>query len=363
MKKITILIAGWLTFLVSHAQTDMYTISGKVVDITTQQPLQSASVFAQNTTIGTTTDAAGNFSIKLPNGGYDLIVSYTGYDIESKRVTTADAGNAVTISIKQKDKTMEVVAIASSNEVKDGLEKYGNFFFENFIGKTANSSACTIKNPEVLKFYFSKRKNRLKVMASAPLEIVNLALGFKISYTIDSFTHEYATQVSTFSGYPLFEALPTTDSITALKWQRNRLKAYEGSIVHFMRSLYQKRIKEEGFEIQFVAKSKDTETAIPVLNVYGGMNYSMNDSTRWVEVIPNQTDVAVIYKKEKPEAGYDESGEITLKDYQLSFVTFPENQTIAIEQNGYYFDQNDLIITGYWSWEKVADMVPYDFVP
>jgi hypothetical protein len=157
MKKITLLIACCLILFAGHAQTDMYTISGKVIDITTQQPLQSASVFAQNTTIGTTTDAAGNFSIKLPNGGYDLIVSYTGYDIESKRVTTADAGNTVTISIKQKDKSMEVVAIASSNEVKDGLEKYGLFFLENFIGKSANSSACTIKNPEVLKFYYSKR--------------------------------------------------------------------------------------------------------------------------------------------------------------------------------------------------------------
>ena len=33
-----------------------------------------------------------------------------------------------------------------------------------------------------------------------------------------------------------------------------------------------------------------------------------------------------------------------------------------IERNGYYYEQNDITITGYWAWEKVADMLPYNYM-
>ena len=42
-------------------------------------PMQSASVQAQHTTIGTATDTEGNFTIYLPEGGYELAFSFTGY--------------------------------------------------------------------------------------------------------------------------------------------------------------------------------------------------------------------------------------------------------------------------------------------
>ena len=42
-------------------------------------------------------------------------------------------------------------------------------------------------------------------------------------------------------------------------------------------------------------------------------------------------------------------------------LSFLPNEPLDIEQNGFYFEQNDITITGYWGWEKVADMVPYDY--
>ena len=58
-----------------------------------------------------------------------------------------------------KEKSLEEVAVVSTGEAKNGLEKFGPFFMDEFIGKSKNSSLCKLKNPEVLKFYFSKRKN------------------------------------------------------------------------------------------------------------------------------------------------------------------------------------------------------------
>ena len=346
------------------AQSNVYLITGKALDAVSKLPLQGASVFAQNTTIGTATGPQGDFTLRLLNGGYDLIVTYTGYQTVTRRITTADAlDKNIVIELTQKEKSLEDVVVRSSNEVKDGLEKYGSFFTDNFIGKTANSSSCTIKNKDVLKFYYYKKKDRLKVLATAPLEIENNALGYKIKYTLDSFTHEYGSQLSTYSGYPLFEDMQPINEAQKDTWYANRLKAYYGSMLHFMRSVYDKNIKEQGFEIQFVAKDKDVETAIPVVDFYGALNYNKTDSNQLVEITPNQSNVAVLYTRQAPDSVYiSQTGDVP-RNFQLSILTITPEQSVGIEQNGYFFDQNDIIINGYWTWQKVADVLPYDFKP
>lgn len=364
MKKAVIFLSIFCLSFSALAQLDAYLLTGKVLDAATQLPLQGASVFAQNTTIGTATDQQGNFKLRLLNGGYDLIVTFTGYQTATRRITTADAlDNNIVISVNQKEKNLDDVVIRSTNEVSDGLEKYGGFFVDNFIGKTANSNQCSIKNKEVLKFYFFKKKNRLKVLATAPLEIENLALGYTLKYTLDSFTHEYGAQLSTYSGYPLFIDLQPADEAQKNTWYTNRLKAYYGSMLHFMRSVHNKTLKEEGFEIQFVTTNNAVETAIPLVDVYGAINYTKNDSTQLVEITPNQQNMAVLYTRATPDPLYiSQTGDVTRK-FQLSVINIAADQSVGIEQNGYFFDQNDILINGYWTWQKVADVLPYDFRP
>ncbi len=362
MKNIILFLVVSLISITGFSQAGYYAVSGKVIDAVTKAPMQGASVFAQNTTQGAASDAEGKFKLGLPNGGYDLVITYTGYQTETKRITGGDADNAnIVIELKQKQKVMEDVVITSSSEVKDGWEKYGDFFLENFIGKTQNSKLCSIKNKDAVHFYFSKKRNRLKVLATEPLDIVNEALGYNIKYTIDSFTYEYNTQVSLYTGYPLFEEMKSTDTATQHIWAANRLKTYKGSLLHFMRSIYNKQLKEEGFEMQFLVKTEDKETAVPFLNPYGGINYSKDDSTQTVEMRPNENNVVLIYNKTEPEQNYLVANPGEPEKFQLSVLSFIPNQSIIIEQNGYYFEQTDITINQYLGWKKMADMLPYDF--
>ena len=361
MKLILTLCSFLVCSFASIAQTG-YVVSGKILNAETAQPLQGASVFAQNTTIGTASDADGNFKLYLPNGGYDLVVTFTGYNTETKRVTAGDDANKnILFQLKQKDKEMLDVTVVASSEVKDGWEKYGSFFLDEFIGKTMNSKNCKIKNPEVLKFYFSKRKNRLKVLATETLQIENKSLGYNIKYALDSFTHEYNSEISLYTGYPLFEEMQPADSLQKQQWADARSNAYKGSTLHFMRSIYNKNLKENGFEIQFLVKNSDKQTAIPLKNEYGALNYDKDDSTNTVDILPNQMDVGVIYTKEKPADGFTKLNPDEPSDFQFSVLTFLPQQPITIEQNGYYFEQNELSISGYWTWDKVADALPYDY--
>ena len=357
-------LSFFLSIIITHSvfAQSTFIVSGKIIDADSKLPMTLASVFAENTTIGTATDAAGNFKLYLPHGGYNLVVTYTGYNTEIKRISTAgDNDNNIVIEIKQQQKDMADVVVKASYEVKDGWEKYGKFFLDHFIGKTANSSQCILKNSDALQFFFYKRKNLLKVLATAPLEIENLALGYTVKYTLDSFVHEYNTDISLYSGYPFFEEMESSQMDQLVKWNAARKLAYQGSILHFMRSLYQKKLQEEGFEIQFIIKKGNKEKAFPLKDFYSALNYRLDDSSNRVDMLPNQKEVAVIFKNEEPSKLYLDSNQDASSKFQLSVLTFLPNESLNIEQNGYYYEQNDITITGYWAWEKAGDMLPYDF--
>lgn len=362
MKKIIPVIILFISSLTAFSQANYIVITGKVVLASSKQPLQGASVFAQNTTLGTATDADGNFKLYLPDGGYTLSVTFTGYNTESRRISTSDASDrTVLFEMSEKEKEMEAVAIVSTGEVKDGWIKYGQFFTDKFIGQTTNSAACVLKNPEILKFYFSKKRNRLKVVAAEPLLIENRALGYNIKYALDSFTYEYHTEVSVYTGSPLFEEKTSTDSVQIIKWNIARQNAYKGSLLHFMRSLYERRLKEEGFEIQFLVNINDKDTSLPLKDPYKALNYTKDDSSLLVEIKPNQPRVGVIYLNEKPSEVYRTLLPDEPSDFQFSVIGFLTKEFLGIEQNGYYFDQEDLAISAYWTWDKVGDLLPYDY--
>lgn len=151
------------------------------------------------------------------------------------------------------------------------------------------------------------------------------------------------------------------DTAQQIKWAAARQQAYQGSMLHFMRSLYNKTLKEEGFEVQFVVDINEKETTIPLKDFYGAFNYAKNDSSSLVEVKPNQLRVGVIYLKEKPAQKFINLYPEEPAEFQFSTLTFLPNESIGIEQNGYYFEQNDIAISAYWTWDKMADQLPYDY--
>ncbi len=243
------------------AQTSYYLVKGKVIDKNTEAPLAGASVFAQNTTIGEATDSAGNFSIWLPQGGYSLVSTFTGYETQTIRVNGSSQNDSLLFEMNPEIQSLETVTISISNEVKDGWEKYGNFFTDNFIGQTKFSKLCFIKNPEVLHFYFSKKRNSLKVLAKEPLIVNNFALGYILKFAIDSFTNNYNSETNLFIGYPLFTEMKGTPEQQEM-WEANRAIAYKGSLLQFMRSLYSQTLEENGFEAQFIVHNNGEDYPI-----------------------------------------------------------------------------------------------------
>lgn len=343
-----------LSFIV-HSQV---TISGKVVDSASNEPLAGASVFAQNTTLGTVTDKEGNFSLQLKSGGYELIISFTGYQSQEFRITD-NRNQDVRIGLIKEDRTLSEVVIQSSNEVMDGWEKYGDFFISHFIGATPFAEKCIIQNKDSLRFFYYRRSDKLKVLATEPLIITNDALGYDLRYQLDSFVYYYKTDLSSYRGTCLFtEKLGTVSQ--AMVWKANREKAYFGSRMHFMRSVYDSTLKQDGFNVDILDENNKTKFS-RLLNPLDKRYYTVIDSLDEVELYYPQK-ISVTYTKATPENEY-------LKQYglpmdvgvQISYIDILN--PITIKQNGYYYDQRDWINQGYWSWKNLADLLPYDYLP
>ena len=346
-----------LSTFISTIVFGQFTMTGKVVDSTTKEPLFGASVFAQNTTSGTTTNREGEFSLSLKSGGYELIVSYTGYQSKEIRISNND-NNPLQIEMTKAEKAMEEVVIRSSNEVKDGWDKYGKFFLENFIGSTPNAQQCTLQNPEVVHFYYYKKSEKLKVLATEPIVISNMALGYNLRYQLDSFMYYYKTQVSSYRGYCFFSEIDSNFAQQRI-WSANRKKAYDGSKLQFMRSYYDSTLNEDGYEIALLDSAYDKRFDA-IRNPYDTTYYGVYDSTREVEVYYPRK-ISITYKK-KPEVEYLKKFKLPLNvGSQISYIDLLD--AIEIKENGYFYDQKDWVSQGYWSWKNLADLLPYDYIP
>jgi hypothetical protein len=345
----------------AQSQEKTFAVLGKVVDSASRLPLSGASVFAQNTTQGTITNQEGKFFIRLPNGGYDLVISYTGYDKKILRIShTQVLTDTITVELIQQDKAMTEVAVVASNEVPDGWVKFGKFFTDNFIGTTPNSAQTIIQNPEVLKFFYTKnnKRHRLTVKSKDDLVILNHSLGYKIRYQLDSFNYDYNTTISQYTGYPLFEEIDTTAEVKAT-WQKNRARTYLGSRVHFMHSLFDSVVTEEGFIVEKLDDKNLRNIEGTVIEKIYDSAYYYKDSS--IADINWKGRYRISYKSVLPDKKFLEEFKLPAKTRaQVTLLDIADG--FVVEENGYFYEQYDVVNTGYWAWKKLAELLPYDYV-
>jgi hypothetical protein len=357
MKKIFLFTL--ITFIFGIAFGQDFTVSGKVVDSATKEALAFASVFCQNTTLGTTTNKEGSFHLSLKQGGYDLIITYTGYRSQLIRISPEMKPTGLEIALIKEEKSIEEVVIRSSNQVKNGWEKYGKFFLENFVGSTPFASQTTLLNPEVLKFYYFKRSDKLKILADSALIISNNALGYNIRYNLDSFLFMYKTDICTYRGFAFYEERTASEDTLKL-WIANRKKAYLGSRLHFMHSYFDSSLTETGFIISLLDKDDDKKFN-KITEPYDTTWYTAVDSINEADIF-YPARISITYTKRAPENEYLKKYKLPLNiSQQISYIDMLD--VITIKQNGYYYDQKDWINFGYWSWKNIADQVPNDYIP
>mgnify|MGYP001810555715 CR=1 FL=1 len=234
-------------------------LGGRVLNRNDRKPLPFANVFLSNTTKGTQTDESGRFELQnLANGTYDLVVSYVGYETLTLKIKPDTLQASLTVLLEPKANELQEITI---KRLRNGYEKYFPLFKENFMGRTAFSESCKLKNPKVLWFTDDEEAGIVNVNADDILVIENKALGYVIKYQLEGFVYNFRKNYVTTLGYPLFEEMTTRSERQRRRWAENRKKAYLGSMEHFLRSTYLGRTTEEGFTVQKLIRRKRKETA------------------------------------------------------------------------------------------------------
>ena len=229
-------------------------IQGKVVAQDNKEAIAGASVYISNTTIGTATDGQGKFILNnIPQTPFDLNISTIGFKTQIIRINPLKDTLLNIELMPQVQKLREVVVRPKGDDL---WKKFGQKFIEDLIGYSKFSQQCKIENIENIILEFDKQNQKLTAFCREPLVIVNKALGYKIKYWLETYEYSFKSRLTFIAGYPFFQDLvtPKTRKRKVKRYQKNRSKAFNGSLTHFIQALYAGKLKESGFQVDLMKR-------------------------------------------------------------------------------------------------------------
>ncbi|MGK0323202.1 MAG: hypothetical protein ACJAR4_001237 [Psychroserpens sp.] len=306
------------------------TFSGTVLDITTNKPLESVSVYFDNTTIGTSTNDKGEFSIEFIDAVQStLVISFLGY--EKVFIANYRKKNNITLLLKESVNELDIVVIDADDGMSRALKM--KKFKREFLGTSENGKSCKIRNEKDIKLRYNKRDRTLSAWSNTPILVRNKNLKYNISFEIIDFEiilGNWGVSSVIYSGTSFFNDLDTKEKKHVSK---NRLNTYEGSVQHFIRALFNKQLEEEGY-------------------IFGVKGFVVNPYEYFTMSKIDEYGSKTIVLKEKLDIFY--KGNIE------SIIQTPINQ-FKIDKYGNYSPIEGILFGGNMGSQRVGDSLPLDY--
>lgn len=397
----------FLFLLLSNFLFSQVVIRGTVYE--EKGALEGVAIYLNNTMIGTTTDANGEFSLNVKEGQYELIVSYLGFKKINYSLNTSTYKKPLIFDLKEQANVLDEIVIKKI--VYDDNWKYNLSLFKlEFIGKTELAKDCEILNPKVLFFDYNAKENILTAFARKPLQIKHKSLGYLITYELENFTRN--SRSVTYLGYTRYQELKGGKR-KQKRWKKNRLKAYNGSTMHFLKSVSNNTFKKEGFIVNQFKRvlnpkrpsDNEIKKARELIKLNRSLTHNLNTNydnpktaldSAFITVkkarLPKSIDylyksklkqkdiytlkngvsflsfdnnLSVVYTKEMEEIAYITRNAFSKKRDPLPQTSsiIPFKKEIEIDKSGNLINPLDLFFEGYWSFEKFGNALPLDYEP
>jgi hypothetical protein len=336
----TVIFLSALT-AITIAQENRSEIEGRVLEASTGAPLQYVNVYISGTTWGAATDKSGYFEIKsLPSGSHEIVASMIGYETQTKVITIKENSTAQ-IEFKLKEATYELQSVVVSSESAEEWRLNYDIFKKRFLGETKFAADCKVENPEYINLEWVG-PNYLIATTDKQIEVINNALGYKISCQLEKFIWDKNFHQVKISIRPLFTELKDSTGILKQKWEANRKAAYKGSLDQFLRSAVNNSLQQNGFRIY-----------IDLAPLMG------NDNLRYLD--------QPLVKKDGDDYLMSFSNYLKV-EYTLNDPLHPQvswlklvGQQVTLDKWGYPLERDPFEIYGFWSQRGVADMLPKYF--
>lgn len=233
-----ILLFFLLTSSVFYAQL----VKGTVVDDAGRR-ITGANIYLDGTKTGTVSKEDGSFILNLSTQYGNIVFQKDDY--ETFTIAVSEVINKTLKVVITKTNAIEEIRLIPYTS--EAYQNYINYFLDTFIGN--NREEVKIKNQKSLKFSYDKKNKILKVKAPNILIIENKKLGYEISYDLISFSADFNSKMVSYTGTSFFKEIKASNTV-----KLNRMNAYEGSLLHFFRTIYDHKIAESGFTVNQVVR-------------------------------------------------------------------------------------------------------------
>lgn len=246
-------------------QKNSASISGFITDRLTGKPLQNVNVLVSGINFGHVSDKIGYFEIKnLPKGNYKLIFSLIGYESLSALYEIKDS-EALNQEIKLTPRTYSTETIEISSKKIADKHKLLDQFKKLFLGNSDFADSCSIENEKSIDFT-EIADNVFGIKCDTISIIKNNALGYLIRGKLNNATINLNVPELSFDFASGFEEMPHKDIDQKIMWQENRKLAFRGTLRHFLLSLYNNRLNEEGYKLYLKGFSTNKQEKIEDIN-------------------------------------------------------------------------------------------------
>lgn len=244
-RSLILIFVCFLSFSSLFAQTG--TVKGRVIDNETVEGLPNANVFIDQTTFGVAADFDGNFVFNnLPLGSSVLVFSFVGYK-PFQRTVVVEEGKTIDLLIRMIPEKQELAEVEIKAEKDKKWEADLRKFQRQFLGDDRIGVRCQINNPWVLEFSEDKETKDFIATASEPLDIVNQALGYKVTFFLKDF--RFSNYAYRIAGNTQFTELMSKDPKEAVQQLKYRMESYQLSQRFFFKSILDNKFKDNGFQI------------------------------------------------------------------------------------------------------------------
>ena len=305
--------------------------------------LPAATIFLDGTERKTYSNENGAFKLdQISPGTYQLTVHFIGYKTLTKNVIIEDKSIVLDLLLEHSEETLKEVVITSTVS----KNKYLSMFLKSFLGETENGKSCQVLNPGILKF--SEQLLSVTAKSNDFLEIINQNLGYKIRYSIRDFKLNRYTSIASYTGECIFESLKGSEN-EELQWEENRRKAYEGSLMHFIRSLYSNTTNDNGFSYYYILDyNKSKQRLGPPLQTEDFVSHEKKELATIKLSAP-------LYVRYAPDG-------ISPTEQTASIIA-PFLPTATIDSKGSVVDYRSFLIRKYWGTKRLGDQLPYEYTP
>ena len=256
MSKITLLSLVFLLFSQQSlfAETSEHILTGRVIDIESNEPIKNVELFISGATVGTTTNENGEFTLKTPFLPCHLIVMHVSYQSVVLPITKSDD---FSIKLSKINYGINEVRVKGKNMRKRNLRLFYKYFLLN-----TDKYQIQVLNDSILKF--KRDEHDFHAYSNTPLLVRNKQLGYNIKILIQDFhvckKHEKTGRklklksdgigVFQLKAYHYYLETGQFNAESRTKIENNRRKHYHGSLRHFLTSLYHDNLRENGFSIK-----------------------------------------------------------------------------------------------------------------